>query len=68
MDIETDRTPQNASHTSSGPCGTDLQTGSPGDSMPGSPNGDNHDRMICRPSARAIADAIIRRAVAEVRG
>ncbi|HEY5516894.1 MAG TPA: hypothetical protein VIL15_01360 [Coriobacteriia bacterium] len=42
--------------------------GSAGDPLTGAPIGENHHRMVCMPSSRAIADAIIRFTIAEVRG
>jgi hypothetical protein len=64
MDIETDRTPQNMVEPGHNSSRADRS----GDSTPGGPAFENRNRMICMPSSRAIADAIIRRALAQVRG
>ena len=68
MDIEQDRTPQNDSPTPPRPAFEGLRAGSAGDPLTGAPIGENHHRTIRMPSSRAIADAIIRFTIAEVRG
>jgi hypothetical protein len=68
MDIAQDRTAQNDSPTSPCPAFEGFRTGSASDPVPGAPIGENDGRMIRMPSSRAIADAIIRFTIAEVRG
>jgi len=68
MDTEQDRTPRKDSPTPPCPAFKGLMAGSAGDPLTGAPIGENHHRMVCMPSSRAIADAIIRFTIAEVRG
>ena len=63
MDIETDRIPQDLVEPGN-PCPSiDRES----DSAPGTLLFTNRHRMICMPSSRAIAEAIIRRTVFELR-
>ena len=68
MDISQDRTAQNDSPTAPCPAFEGFRTGSAGDPSPGTPIGENDLRKIRVPSSRAIADAIIRFTIAQVRG
>jgi hypothetical protein len=68
MDIEQHRTPHNESPTAPRPVFEGYRDGSASDPVPGAPTGENRNRMVCMPSSRAIADAIIRFTIAEVRG
>jgi hypothetical protein len=64
MDMETDRAPQNMVESGQDAPSNDQDS----DSTSGALLFANHHRMIWMPSSRAIADAIIRRTVAEMRG
>jgi hypothetical protein len=64
MDMETDRAPENMVESGQNAPSDDRDS----DSTPGILLSTNRRRMIWMPSSRAIADAIIRRTVAKMRG
>ena len=64
MDNDTERTSDNTVE----PGESAASSACEGDSTSGTPPFANRHRMICMPSSRAIADAIIRRTVHEIRG
>ena len=64
MDIETDRTLENMVEPGQTAPSNDRDS----DSTSGTLLFTNRHRMICMPSSRAIADAIIRRTVHDLRG
>jgi len=64
MDIETDRTPEDMVEPGESTPSNDRERDSTTGALPFA----NRYRMICMPSSRAIADAIIRRTVHETRG
>jgi hypothetical protein len=65
MDIETDRIPLKASPTTSGPHVMDADLRAGNDSRTVSPVAESCRLTLCMPSARAIADAIIRRTLSD---
>ena len=62
MDMETDRAPENMVESGQTAPSDDRDS----DSTSGSLLFTDHHRMICMPSSRAIADAIIRHTVHEI--
>ena len=64
MDMETDRAPENMVESGQDAPSNDRHS----DSTSGSLLFSDRHRMICMPSSRAIADAIIRRTVHEILG
>lgn len=64
MDIETDRTPENMVESGQDAPSNERDSDSPFGTLLFT----NRHRMICMPSSRAIADAIIRRTVHEIQG
>lgn len=68
MDIEIDHLPEEPDQPPRGHHAAYLKVVRESDTTLGAPIDESGRRLVCMPSADAIADAIIRRAVAELRG